>query len=90
MPLLKRDVSVEDSDDINSYSDETFYNEVSKKAEEIIKRYEMMWMDSSETVHTQTPSPVEQPEELVLMQDMPQCQFSEFPLDQVYLLSVLL
>ena len=74
-----------------------FKRKVSKKAEEIISRFEKMRMDGGDlTIHTLS-SPVEKPQKeenlipdisqptLPLM-TMVQQRFSEFPLDEVFLL----
>ena len=94
-PFLQRTYSMEPGYYTHNYSDGTFSRTVSKKAEEIISKFEKMRMDSTETVCTQSPSPVEDPEEensreflsqpsAPLMAGL-QRQFSEFPLDQVLL-----
>lgn len=94
VPSFKRTFSMEAGYYKNYYSGGAFYTKVSKKAEEIISKFEKMRMDSSETVHTQSPSPVEQPEEENIIQypvpevstpsmGILQRQLSEFPLDQV-------
>ena len=78
-----------------------FGKKVSKKAEQIINKFENVRMDSIESINTQPPLPVEQtgeensikyivPEAQPVMPLMIglQHQFSEFPLDQVsYLLT---
>ena len=94
VPSFKRTYSMEAGYYKKYYSGGAFYTKVSKKAEEIISKFEKMRMDSSETVHTQSPSPVEQPEEDNIIQypvpevstpsmSILQRQLSEFPLDQV-------
>ena len=62
-PYLQRTYSMEPGYYTHNYSGGTFFRTVSKKAEEIISKFEKMRMDSTETVHTQSPSPVEEPEE---------------------------
>ena len=98
-PSLQRTLSMEPGYYTQCYSGGTFFRKVSKKAEEIINKFEQMRMDSTETVHTQSPSPMEEhgdengiefpvPEmsqpSAPLMVGL-QRQFSEFPLDQVLL-----
>lgn len=89
MPSYHRTYSLEAS----YYGNGSKRRYVSEKAAEIISRFEKMRMDSNETVHTQSPSPVE---EGILQSPVPevsqpiqpargrlQRQFSEFPLDEV-------
>ena len=93
-PVFNRAISLETGYYMNRLSGGP---SVSEKAEEIISKFENFRMDSTETVHTQSPSPVEQHEEEdntiqypvpEVSQPTPltmklQRQFSEFPLDEV-------
>ena len=100
LPSFNRTISFDTGNYYVTYTDGSCYKRrVSKKAEQIISRFEKLRTDSNESVATQSPSPVdesfEQPgeEDIVkyrvsdvsppMAQLMLQRQFSEFPLDEV-------
>ena len=96
VPFFEHTLSLESGYFVRSYKGNIKFK-VSRKAEQIISRFEEMRMDTEETVHLQSPSPVEQREEEDIIHCpipdisqpnlppmiMVQRQFSEFPLDQV-------
>ena len=92
VPSFNRAFSWETGNYYVAYSEGAcFKRKVSKKAEQIISRFEKMRMDSDESVITQSPSPVAEEEEIQYpipeaSQPMTrlQRQFSEFPLDEVF------